>query len=125
LLQDVSDIEESWHLKGNVEDMLAVVDGWDPVLQQLIKSIPEDGLIDHKLLWRNPTKNWVSAKGRIALVGDAAHPHLATSGTGGAQAIEDGATLAQLLKKAGRTNTITALKAYERLRYTDLPFLGT
>ena len=48
---------------------------------------------------------------------DAAHPHLATSGTGGAQAIEDGATLAVLLAKLGREKIPLALKAFEKLRY--------
>ncbi|KAH7351465.1 hypothetical protein BKA66DRAFT_575559 [Pyrenochaeta sp. MPI-SDFR-AT-0127] len=115
--KDLTDIEESWHLKGSVDDMLDVVNGWDPVLRQVIKSIPMDQLIDHKLLWRNPNKRWVSKNSRIALVGDAAHPHLATSGTGGAQAIEDGATLAILIKKTGQHGIKTALQAYECLRY--------
>lgn len=96
--------------------MLAVVDGWDPVLRQIVKSIPEDGLIDHKLLWRNPNSQWVSPKGRVALVGDAAHPHLATSGTGGAQAIEDAASIAALTTKVSKGNIPTIFKVYERLR---------
>ena len=96
--------------------MLACVENWDEVLQQLVKSIPEDVLIDHKLLWRNPTKQWVSSKGRIVLVGDSAHPHLATSGTGGAQAIEDGETLGVLITKVKKEDIPTALRAYERLR---------
>ncbi|KAH7077569.1 hypothetical protein BKA63DRAFT_411071 [Paraphoma chrysanthemicola] len=115
--KDLTDIEESWHLKGSVDDMLNVVNGWDPVLREIIRSIPPDDLIDHKLLWRNPNKKWVSGRGRIALVGDAAHPHLATSGTGGAQAIEDGATLAILITRAGRHELPMALRAYERLRF--------
>jgi hypothetical protein len=77
-----SDAEESWNLPGKVEDMLACVDGWDLVLLEVIKRIPPEVLIDWKLLWRNPVKQWVSDGGRIALVGDAAHPHLATSGLG-------------------------------------------
>jgi len=115
--KDNTDIEESWHLKGKVEDMVAVVDGWDPKLIQLIKSIPEDALIDHKLLWRDPVRKWVSDKGRVAIVGDAAHPHLATSGTGGASAIEDGATISALIDKAGKNNIELALRSYQALRY--------
>ncbi|KAF2186194.1 FAD/NAD(P)-binding domain-containing protein [Zopfia rhizophila CBS 207.26] len=115
--KDSSDIEESWHLEGKVGDMLNVVEGWDPVLRQLVKSIPDDCLIDHKLLWRDPIKQWFSPKCRIALVGDAAHPHLATSGTGGAQAIEDGATLGALIDSGGREGIPTALRVFQRLRY--------
>ncbi|KIW79159.1 hypothetical protein Z517_05771 [Fonsecaea pedrosoi CBS 271.37] len=115
--KDAADIEESWNAPGKVEDMLKVVDGWDPLLQQLVKSIPEEVLIDYKLLWRDPVRQWVSDGGRIVLVGDAAHPHLPTSGTGGAQAIEDGATLGVLIKKAGKKDIRRALKIFEKLRF--------
>jgi 2-polyprenyl-6-methoxyphenol hydroxylase-like FAD-dependent oxidoreductase len=97
--------------------MLQVLEGWDPKLIQIVKSIPEHVLIDYKLLWRDPVRQWVSQGGRVVLVGDAAHPHLPTSGTGGAQAIEDGATLGVLLRKAGKQNLRLALKAFETLRY--------
>lgn len=72
--------------------------------------------MDHKLLWRDPVKQWVSAGGRIVLLGDAAHPHLATSGTGGAQAIEDGATNAALVELCGSGNIATATAVYQKLR---------
>jgi 2-polyprenyl-6-methoxyphenol hydroxylase-like FAD-dependent oxidoreductase len=96
--------------------MLAAVEGWDQVLLEVIKQIPPEVLIDWKLLWRNPVKQWVSEGGRLALVGDAAHPHLATSGTGGAQAIEDGATIGALIDINGKANIPLALRAYEKLR---------
>lgn len=96
--------------------MLEIIKDWDPVLVQTARSIPEDNLVDHKLLWRDPVKQWVSAGGRIALVGDAAHPHLATSGTGGAQAIEDGATIGALIELCGSEKIATATAAYQRLR---------
>lgn len=97
--------------------MLTAVDGWDPVLLEVIKAIPPEVLIDWKLLWRNPVKQWVSRLGRIALVGDSAHPHLATSGTGGAQAIEGAATIGALLDINGKDDIPLALSAYERLRF--------
>jgi len=114
--KDDSNIEESWNLPGKIEDMLAAVEGWDQVLLEVIKQIPPEVLIDWKLLWRNPVKQWVSEGGRLALVGDAAHPHLATSGTGGAQAIEDGATIGALIDINGKANIPLALRAYEKLR---------
>lgn len=86
------------------------------MLKQLIKSIPDGVLIDYKLLWRDPVRQWVSDGGRVVLAGDAAHPHLPTSGTGGAQAIEDGATLAALIKKAGPKHLKIALKMFEKMR---------
>jgi 2-polyprenyl-6-methoxyphenol hydroxylase-like FAD-dependent oxidoreductase len=96
--------------------MLACVEEWDPVLRHIIQSIPPECLIDYKLLWRDPVPKWVSNSGRVCLLGDAAHPHLATSGTGAAQAIEDAATIAVVLEKLGKQNIPIALKCYEKLR---------
>ena len=61
---------------------------------------------------RDPVKQWVSKGGRIALVDDAAHPPLATSGTGGAQAMEDGAMLGAFIDN-GIENIPLALCVYE------------
>ncbi|KAJ0420300.1 hypothetical protein BJY00DRAFT_313239 [Aspergillus carlsbadensis] len=117
--RDYTDIDESWHVRGKVADMLQVIDeSWDPTLRQIIRSIPEDMLIDHKLLWRDPVPQWVSPGGRVALVGDAAHPHLPTAGTGAAQALEDAATLGVFFAKVAGTDEIPAiLRGYQRLRY--------
>lgn len=115
--KDTADIKEDWNLPGDPEDMLKIVEDWDPLLVEVVKQVPKDCLIDYKLLWRDPVRKWASDGGRLVLVGDAAHPHLATSGTGGAQAIEDGATLAVLLAKLGKDRIPLALRAFERLRY--------
>ncbi|KAH7161079.1 hypothetical protein EDB81DRAFT_924424 [Dactylonectria macrodidyma] len=115
--KDVSNVTEDWNLRGDVKDMLACVNDWDPELRHIIEKIPPDCLIDYKLLWRDPVSKWVSQKGRVCLIGDAAHPHLATSGTGAAQAIEDAATIGALLEKTGESNIQLALKSYEKLRY--------
>lgn len=110
-------MEESWSFAGDRTDMLKVVDGWDPVVAAAIAAIPPENIIDWKLLWRDPIKRWVSDNGRIAIAGDAAHPHLPTSGSGAAQAIEDAATLGALMDKLGSKSKVpTALRAFERLR---------
>jgi 2-polyprenyl-6-methoxyphenol hydroxylase-like FAD-dependent oxidoreductase len=102
--------------------MLACAEGWDAELRHIIQHIPTDSLIDHKMLWRDPVQKWVSPKGRICLVGDAAHPHLPTSGTGAAQALEGAATIGALMQKSleasGHTPDIPLVfRAYEKLRY--------
>ncbi|KAH8650768.1 hypothetical protein BGZ61DRAFT_375494 [Ilyonectria robusta] len=114
---DKADIAESWNLEGDKEGMLECIEGWDETLRQVVRSIPEGNLIDYKILWRDPVRPWVSNNGRIALLGDAAHPHLATAATGGAQAMEDAATIATLLELLGKGQIPLALKAYESLRY--------
>lgn len=108
--------KETWSVPGKVEDVLKVLRGWDPTLQTIVKATPKDRLIDWKLLWRDPVKQWVSPKGRIALSGDAAHPFLPSSGNGASQAIEDATTIASALELAGKDNVTLALRAYESLR---------
>ncbi|KAH7394850.1 hypothetical protein BKA66DRAFT_509595 [Pyrenochaeta sp. MPI-SDFR-AT-0127] len=120
--KDLSDINEDWNQPGRVQDMLACAEGWDAELRHIIQHIPTDSLIDHKMLWRDPVQKWVSPKGRICLVGDAAHPHLPTSGTGAAQALEGAATIGALMQKSleasGNSPDIPLVfRAYEKLRY--------
>jgi 2-polyprenyl-6-methoxyphenol hydroxylase-like FAD-dependent oxidoreductase len=115
-LQDNYEVEESWSFPGKVEDMLKAVDGWDERLRALVKRVPPEVVIDWKLLWRDPAQVWISKLGRIALIGDSAHPHLPTSGQGAAQAIEDGATIGALLGRAGKEKLPNALRAYQKLR---------
>lgn len=117
--KDTSDIKEDWNQPGDIDDMLACVEGWDPMLLHIIQQIPAEVLVDYKLLWRDPVSKWVSDGGHMCLIGDSAHPHLPTAGTGAAQAIEDAATIGVVLGKVknGVIDIPTALKAYYKLRY--------
>ena len=55
-------------------------------------------------------------------MGDSAHPFLPTSVQGASQAIEDGVTIATVLKLAGSSAEVpTALLAYENIRYLPNP----
>lgn len=96
--------------------MVKIVDGWDPVIKEAMKCVPPEKVIDWKLLWRNPIRPWVSDKGRIINIGDAAHPHLPTSGQGAAQALEDAATVGALVDRLGVENVPNAFRALEKLR---------
>lgn len=96
--------------------MLKIVDGWDPTIQEAMKCIPPEKLIDWKLLWRDPIRPWVSSQGRILTIGDAAHPHLPTSGQGAGQALEDAATIGALVDKLGVENLPDAFRALEKIR---------
>jgi len=63
---------------------------------------------------REPVKNW--SKGRVTLLGDAAHPTLQYLAAGAGMAIEDAVVLADLLEK----NTCTieeTFKNYQKARY--------
>ena len=74
-------------------------------------------LVDWKLVYRDPLPTWVSKHGRIALIGDAAHPFLPTSAQGATQALEDGVTVAVCLERAGKKSVPEALRAFQEIRY--------
>jgi hypothetical protein len=35
--KDIGDVEEGWVLPGKISDALKVIEGWDPVLQEIVK----------------------------------------------------------------------------------------
>ena len=102
---------ESWTDKGAVEDVLARYEGWHPTVRGLIGAFPET------FIWalhdRAELPHW--SEGRVTLLGDACHPMLPMMAQGAAQAIEDGAALAALLKTEPGDIAGTLLR-YEALR---------
>ncbi|HEY1736441.1 MAG TPA: FAD-dependent monooxygenase, partial [Methylovirgula sp.] len=82
-----------WSAKGDPQKIAAQFSSWHPEARALIAAAPE---------WRtwplvdlDPLSQWTA--GRIALLGDAAHPMLPFLAQGAAQAIEDAAMLGALL----------------------------
>jgi 2-polyprenyl-6-methoxyphenol hydroxylase-like FAD-dependent oxidoreductase len=113
--KDTYNIEDSWSFPGKVEDVLEFLKGWDPVCRAIVEKTPS--VTDWKLVYRDPLPKWVSTQGRIALVGDAAHPFLPTSTQGATQAMEDGVTISVCLRRAGKQGVSGALKAYQDIRF--------
>ena len=74
--------------------------------------------VDQTFRWalydREPLPTWT--KGRLTLLGDAAHPMLPHLGQGANQSIEDGMALATMLAQAPSAGVPAMLAAYERLR---------
>lgn len=105
-------MKESWTAKGDPEALRAEFAGWDPRIERLLK------LVETTFKWalydREPLPVW--SKGRLTLLGDAAHPMLPHLGQGANQSIEDGMALATILSKADRDSAPAALAAYEKLR---------
>jgi salicylate hydroxylase len=102
---------ESWSALGSAEDLAAEFAGWDPRLGELIAAARRVGR--WSVLDRAPLPRWV--RGRVALLGDAAHPMLPFFAQGAGQAIEDAAVLAACLA-AGADGPAGALAHYERVR---------
>jgi 2-polyprenyl-6-methoxyphenol hydroxylase-like FAD-dependent oxidoreductase len=115
--KDSGDIDEDWAFPGKKEDVTKDLAGWSPVVHDIVNATPPDRLVDYKLVFRDPLPTFISPKGRIALIGDAAHPFLPTSIQGASQSMEDGVALAICLEKSGKEKVQQAIRAYETIRY--------
>jgi salicylate hydroxylase len=103
---------ESWTADGKISDLAHEFECWDARVGQLIVSATQTkrwALFD-----RAPLEQWTA--GRVALLGDAAHPMLPFLAQGAAQCVEDAVTLADCLKSIRSDKVATALKRYEGLR---------
>jgi salicylate hydroxylase len=107
-----AEMKESWSAPGDPDTLRAEFSGWDPRIESLLCEVP--ATFRSALYDREPLPVWT--RGRLSLLGDAAHPMLPHLGQGANQAIEDGMALATILARAERANVPSALLAYERLR---------
>ncbi|MCX4460258.1 FAD-dependent monooxygenase [Streptomyces sp. NBC_01728] len=103
--------DESWSATATIEEFHAEFAGWDPRVTDLITSGGVPGR--WALLDRAPLRHW--SRGRITLLGDAAHPMFPFFAQGAAQSIEDAAVLARCLA-ASADDPEQALKRYESAR---------
>lgn len=88
---------------------------WYSPVPAVIEATPPSDILTHSIFDLAPLKQW--SKGRVTLLGDAAHPMLPNLGQGGAQAMEDAVVLADLLRhKPVGEALVQALKAFERVR---------
>jgi salicylate hydroxylase len=105
-------MKESWSAPGDPEVLRREFVGWDPRIEQLLRHVQMT--FRWALYDREPLPGWT--KGRLTLLGDAAHPMLPHLGQGANQSIEDGMALATILERTDRTTASAALLVYERLR---------
>jgi 2-polyprenyl-6-methoxyphenol hydroxylase-like FAD-dependent oxidoreductase len=87
------------------------VEGWHEPIQAAVAATPEDAITGTGIYWRKPLGSW--GRGRVTLLGDAAHPMTPDLSQGAAQALEDAVVLAASLRDA---DPVTGLRAYEEAR---------
>jgi salicylate hydroxylase len=107
-----AEMKESWSAPGDPDTLRREFEGWDPRIGTLLSQVEKT--FRWALYDREPLPAWT--KGRLTLLGDAAHPMLPHLGQGANQSIEDGMALATILARTEPDNAPAALKAYERLR---------
>jgi 2-polyprenyl-6-methoxyphenol hydroxylase-like FAD-dependent oxidoreductase len=94
------------------EALLRRFGAWHPTVSALIQATVPGAIIRTPLYDRKPSAR--STEGRVALLGDAAHPMLPNLGQGACQAIEDAVALADALR--ADADTATALAHYGAIR---------
>ena len=103
-------VEESWVVPSGLDELLAGFRGWNDALLDMLAHV------EHCYKWgirdRDPLARWVS--GRVALLGDAAHPMMPTLAQGAAITLEDAYALARQL--ARHDDPVAGLAAYEAER---------
>ena len=115
VVRQTKEAREGWSRDGDVDVLTDHVAGGSQALRELVASA--QGWQVWSLFDRKPA---AMAKGRIALLGDAAHPVLPFLAQGASLAIEDAAVLARLLAEAlqaeGARGVPAAMAAYAAAR---------
>jgi salicylate hydroxylase len=102
-------VEESWSTRGDPDEMRLSFPNPEPRLAKLLSLVTECS--KWGLFTRPLTQNW--GRGRIQLIGDAAHAMLPNAGQGACQAFEDACILARWLD--GR-DPLEAFANFRRIR---------
>lgn len=104
--------DDSWNRTIAKDRLLEKLAGFDPAILELVQRVPSDDLLALGLHDREPLTSF--ARGRVALLGDAAHPLIPSEGQGVNLAIQDAAELARLLD--GSADVTESLRRYSAAR---------
>jgi salicylate hydroxylase len=110
---------EGWSIRSSVSELLDEFAGWHEDVLTFMRQTPPEQLFKWGLFDREPLAAWT--RGRVTLLGDAAHPVLPFLGHGAVLAIEDGVVLARALTSAGSVED--ALQRYEEARRPRATFV--
>src|SRR5688572_21080611 len=112
-IQSPRNIMQDWNLGGRIEDFYPTFEKWSFDWLDCAAMIRGAGqVLEYPMVDRDPLPYWT--RGRVTLLGDAAHPMYPRGSNGAGQAILDARTLAGCLLR--NENTESALKDYEQKR---------
>jgi 2-polyprenyl-6-methoxyphenol hydroxylase-like FAD-dependent oxidoreductase len=112
-IQSPRNVMQDWNLRGRLEDFMPAFESWkfDWVdCAALLRAA--DLVLEYPMVDREPLPWWT--RGRVTMLGDAAHPMYPRGSNGAGQAILDARTLAGCLRR--EREVPAALKAYEAAR---------
>ena len=112
----LDDREIRWYAAGGTQrpgpELAARFSGWPEPVPSVLEATDPAAILFNDTPRARPLRHW--QRGRVALLGDAAHPTLPSLATGGGMAIEDAASLRESLSP--RADVVQALEGYERRR---------
>lgn len=91
--------DEGWSIRAEKGELAKTFQNFHELPRQAIAAIPEETIFRWGLFARKTVDSLV--KGRVALLGDAAHPMLPYFGQGASSSIEDGVVLTRCFEESG------------------------
>lgn len=110
---------EGWSVRAEVAEVLEEFRDFEADVRAIIAATPPESCFKWALLDRDPLPRW--ARGRVSLLGDAAHPMLPFLGQGAVMAIEDAMVLARAFESS--SDCEEALRRYEDARRERTTFV--
>jgi len=112
-IQSPRNVMQDWNLDGRLADFYPTFASWTfDWLDAAALLRNADTILEYPMVDRDPLPAW--SRGRVTLLGDAAHPMYPRGSNGAGQAIIDARALAGCLKR--EHEVVAALRAYEQKR---------
>jgi 2-polyprenyl-6-methoxyphenol hydroxylase-like FAD-dependent oxidoreductase len=112
-IQSPRNVMQDWNLRGRIEDFYPTFEKWTFDWLDCAALISDaEQVLEYPMVDRDPLPHWT--RGRVTLLGDAAHPMYPRGSNGAGQAILDARTLAGCLARNSAVDV--ALKDYESRR---------